>query len=81
MKYKYATLALAGFTIWMLETAYFGYNRTAQSGIEHILDTISWIFIIWGVLGDILTNLKIEKTTHYDIHTKTVEVKEGNKTD
>ena len=63
---KYTLLATIGFTLWLTETAYFGWNETAQSTPESILDTIAWLFIVWGILGDILNGLQITKNTIID---------------
>lgn len=50
----YVMLVLVGLTVWITETAYFGFNEKPQSGVEKILDTVSWLFIFWGVAGDIV---------------------------
>jgi len=62
VKYKpYAFLALCGFALWVLETAYFGFNDNPESGLEAMLDTISFVMIIWGVIGDIAGELYVIK--------------------
>lgn len=76
----YRGLVLFGFIFWITETAFFGWNETAQSGLERIADTISWTAIIWGIIGDVMKNVHIQKfnTTNNNINTKTVEIKEAH---
>lgn len=75
-KHKYMILVVAGFILWIAETAYFGWNRTPETSGEATLDFISGIMIGWGILGDLLRNVTIVKrnTTVNNINTKTVEV-------
>ena len=63
-KPPYSILVLAGFTLWILETWYFGWNMKAQSAPESILDAISWSLIVWGIIGDILSGIIIIKNDH-----------------
>lgn len=68
-------LAFAGFAIWILETVYFGYNETPQSGAEAILDFVSAVMIVWGILGDLASTLyvvKIDSPHPVDIATNVV---------
>lgn len=78
MKNKYFKIAIIGFIIWAIETAAFGFNAKPQSGLEGFLDTIAIILMIYGILGDIATNLHIHK--HYksitNIKTDNVEFKD-----
>lgn len=64
-------MTLVGVVLWILETWYFGWNAEAGSVAESILDTISTILIVWGVLGDIFSgmSLTITKNVHnkYDV--------------
>jgi hypothetical protein len=66
----YRILVLVGFALWLGETAYFGYNDTPQSGLEKMLDIISQAAIFWGILGDLLTGLKISKHEHHITNAK-----------
>lgn len=59
---KYIILAFVGIFLWLIETAYFGWNKKPESGAETFLGVVSWVFILWGVIGDIAINLKIEKS-------------------
>lgn len=63
MKNNYKWLVLTGLVVWVVSTAYFGWNATPQSGQEGVLDTVSWVAIIWGVIGDVTSNLSITKKT------------------
>ena len=62
---KYNLLVLFGLILWLSETAFFGWNETPQSGLEAMLDSISWLFIVWGIIGDVLKGLRVSK--HYNI--------------
>ncbi len=85
---KYFRIALLGFVIWIVETAAFGFNQNAESGLEAFLDAISIVLIIYGILGDLLTNVEIHKNYYKyketNIKTKTVQIngysKAGDKT-
>ncbi len=63
MKYKYALLGFIGLGLWIGETWYFGWNKTPENGVEAMLDNLSSILILWGIIGDITTNLTIKKDT------------------
>src|SRR5690242_16500526 len=53
-KTYYVLLTFIGLALWIAETAYFGFHDKPQSGIEKMLDTISWVFILWGIIGNIV---------------------------
>ena len=74
MKYKYTIIGFFGLALWFGETWYFGWNYKAKSVPEMMLDNISTILMIWGIIGDILSNVKLEKST--TINTNNVEFKE-----
>jgi len=63
MKFKYLYIIALGIVLWILETALFGWNTTAQSAPEMILDVLSWLLIIWGVIGDIADGIHYVKNT------------------
>ena len=50
---KYNKYFYAGFALWLLETAYFGFNATAQSGAERVFDMVSAAFMAFGMIGSI----------------------------
>jgi hypothetical protein len=81
-KRKYFVILVLGFLLWIGETATFGFNAKPQSGLEAMLDTVSAAMMIYGIIGDLLTNVEIHKNyykykeTH--IHTKNVEIKGDN---
>lgn len=58
----YRWLAILGIALWFAETAYFGFNKTPGSGLEGALDFLSGVMIFWGIIGDLLTNVRITKT-------------------
>ena len=51
MKISYDHIFWAGLILWLLETAYFGWNETAQSGAERVLDIVSAGLVLYGVVG------------------------------
>lgn len=57
----YRWLAILGIVLWFAETAYFGFNDKPENGLEGALDALSFIMIGWGIVGDLLSNLKITK--------------------
>lgn len=61
---KYTVIVIIGLVLWIGETWYFGWNEHAESPVERILDTVSWLLVIWGVVADILTNVTIHKETN-----------------
>ena len=79
---KYFIILVVGFVIWVAETAYFGFNKTPESGAEAFLDLVSAAMIIYGIIGDLTTNLRIHKHYHNisttNVHTKKVEVTGDN---
>jgi hypothetical protein len=80
-KRKYLIIAVTGLAISLIETGLFGWHWKAQSGAEHFWDVFSSILIAWGVIGDILTGVRIHK--HYNntttINTDKVDFKDGAK--
>lgn len=75
----YRLFAAAGLLLCLAETAYFGWNMTAQSGPEKMLDSISSIMIGWGIAGDVLARIKITRniTKRYDIKTDRIVFENG----
>jgi hypothetical protein len=61
---KYPYLAFLGLAIWLAENFYFGWNAKPESGLESGLDLLSQVLIIWGIVGDLLRNVRITKTYH-----------------
>lgn len=57
---------LVGFTLWILENMFFGWNQTAQSNAETVLDLLSAVLIFWGVFGDIASGLNYTKNISTD---------------
>lgn len=58
---NYKLMVLVGLILWIGETAVFGFNQHAQSNLEAILDVISTVLIVWGILGDIFSGITIVK--------------------
>lgn len=79
---KYFIVLVLGFALWIGETVYFGFNDKPESGLEGLLDVVSFLMMIYGVVGDLLTNLRIHKHYHNinttNIRTKRVEVTGDN---
>lgn len=76
------TLVLLGLIIWISETVYFGFNDTPQSGWEKILDFVSFLMIIWGVIGDVLSGISVNKyyarENEYNIENAKITFTEGS---
>lgn len=71
---KYFVILVIGFALWIAETAYFGFNDKPESGLEGFLDVVTALMMIYGVVGDITTNLRIHKTYHNITNIKTNKV-------
>lgn len=55
-------LIILGFAIWLIETAYFGFNIYAITDAEKFCDRLSFSLILVGVLLDIIRiNININK--------------------
>lgn len=71
---KYFYILVAGFVLWVIETAAFGFNKEPQSGFEGFLDVVAVMLMVFGAIGDITTNLRIHKTYHNITNIKTQKV-------
>lgn len=58
---KYFIILLVGFTLWVVETIAFGFNAKPESGLEGFLDTVAFLLMGYGLIGDLLTNVEIHK--------------------
>jgi len=55
-------LIVAGFTLWITETVYFGFNLYAVSNAEKFLDNISFALIVVGIIvNGLRINININK--------------------
>lgn len=63
-KYRYTIIVLIGFVLWWGNNIYFGFNDKPISNIETAFDITSWVFLLWGVFGDITTNIQVNKVTN-----------------
>jgi membrane protein DedA with SNARE-associated domain len=57
-------LILAGFTLWIAETAYFGFNIFSSSDAEKLLDNLSLTLIVVGIIVNAIRiniNININK--------------------
>lgn len=61
LKFKYEILFVFGFIIWFIGTWTGGWSNTPQSNFERMTDFVGGIFMVWGIVGDILNNLTIVK--------------------
>lgn len=71
---KYFIILVIGFLIWIAETAYFGFNKEPENGLEAFLDLVSGTMMIYGIIGDLLRNVRITKNYH-NIHTTNIRTK------
>jgi hypothetical protein len=59
---KYDYFFIAGLSLWLLETAFFGWNRATQSVPEDMLNQISLIFMAIGAIGSIVRSAAAKVT-------------------
>lgn len=80
---KYFIILTLGFLLWLAETAYFGFNREPENGLEATLDVATLLMMIYGFIGDLLQNVRITKNYHNvttnRINTKNVQFEKGQK--
>lgn len=74
---KYTIIGIIGLLLWLGETWYFGWNKTPKSVAEQMFDSISVILMSWGIIGDLLRNIKFVK----EVNISTNEVKLSTKED
>ena len=55
---KYDYFFTAGLILWLLETAYFGWNEEAESVAEEMLNAISLALVGFGAIGSIVKAAK-----------------------
>lgn len=58
---QYKIMVTIGFIVWLLGTAYGGFQLEAQSVFEKITDFLGIVLVCWGIIGDLISNLKIVK--------------------
>jgi hypothetical protein len=84
MKRKHLIIIGIGLVVWLAETAAFGWNRTPHSYAEARWDGLGVIIILWGVIGDVLSNVEFHKNYYKyketNIKTKTVSINGYSKT-
>lgn len=77
-KRKYFLILVAGVLLWFIETAAFGFNAKAESGLEAFLDLLAGGMIFYGLIGDLLQNVEIHKNYYRyketNIKTRTVNI-------
>lgn len=80
---KYFIILILGTVLWLAETAYFGFNDKPENGAEAALDILSFGMIFYGLIGDLLRNVRITKHYHSittnRINTKNVQFEKGQK--
>lgn len=64
--FKHDLIFLAGLTLWAIETYHFGFNMTAQSGKEHLLDIVASALMIYGFVGESAKSLT--KSVHVHLN-------------
>lgn len=58
---KYFFIMTIGFILWFTETAYFGWNGKPSCPLESMADTVAWFLIMWGCIGDLISDVTIIK--------------------
>lgn len=51
---KYDYFFIAGCALWLIETAFFGWNSVAKSVPEEMFNSISFILILYGAIGSLV---------------------------
>ena len=57
---------IGGFLLWLIATWLFGFNDTAESNLERIVDIVSLIFILQGILMNSFSMVHIHNNLHFD---------------
>lgn len=76
----YIGLFLAGLAIQIIEDIIFGWGNPGH-GVAGFMDVVSGIFLIWGLLGDLLSNLTLTKNETHNITTKHLTIEDRRGTD
>jgi len=58
---NYKTMAIIGMILWLTESWYFGWNIEAVTSAEKYMDTFFSVLVLWGVFGDLSSNMCIIK--------------------
>jgi hypothetical protein len=67
IKNGYRITFLAGVLVYLVQNIYFGWNDTAQSGAERVLDTVSWGLIVYGGLSAWMASVTEEVIRNKDV--------------
>ena len=59
--FKYWHLVCIGFAIWIIGTWHGGWSTSPQSTFEWITDFTGGAMMGWGIAGDVLSNIIIQK--------------------
>lgn len=73
---KYDYFLLAGLALWLAETWAFGWNETAQSVPEKMLDAVSLFLVLYGFIGGVAAAVKTE--IHLYMSAEGIKVKQKN---
>lgn len=78
---KYFVVFWIGFIAWIAETAYFGFNSHPKNGMEATADVATTILMVYGIIGDLLRNVRFQKHVKNvtNIQTKKVQFQDEPK--
>lgn len=65
-KWKYSLIFAYGLLLYGVQIYIFGWETTKVTGnpIHRLLDLFSTLFMSWGVVGDVLSNITISKVNN-----------------
>jgi hypothetical protein len=66
-KYDYIFFGFLAF--WILETAFFGFNKTSMTGMEKMADSVSMVVMFYCMFQSICINLVKPVKIHFDFNT------------
>lgn len=76
-----------GLALWLIETAAFGFNQTAQSGLEHFFDVLAVSVMFIGAVGGLVVsaaseagrNIRVSVTTVKDVSEEEMRFRDSTK--
>lgn len=57
---KYDWFVLAGLTLWVIETWFFGWNEEAGSVQESMADGVAMVLVVYGAICGMASSMKSE---------------------
>jgi hypothetical protein len=67
IKNAYRLTFLTGVIVFVIQNIYFGWNETAQSGMERVLDAVSWGLMVYGGFSAWMASVTEEVIKNNDV--------------